>query len=200
MSKYSIVVNGPYVAEMHIDTQVVYAAPVQVNYTNAPMQVNYNNVPQQSAATASRQSEQATPRKPKEPVQQDRAYMTFKTTGILPAHLTMLCRKLIQVGWIAKDTQPDDFCNLFRGKTNNAKVTWTGAVGKGNLVFLFNVMVRQGKIAVPENHSATTILEAHFVDTNGKYLTGLNSSKESPKHLPVIKECIDILQLEVDID
>ena len=130
----------------------------------------------------------------------DRAYMTFKTTGILPAHLTMLCRKLIQVGWIAKDTQPDDFCNLFSGKTNNAKVTWTGTVGKGMLVFLFNAMVQQGKIAVPESHSVTTILEAHFVDTDGKYLTCLNSSKESPKHLPVIKECIDILQLEVDID
>lgn len=133
-------------------------------------------------------------------VQQDRAYMTFKTTGILPAHLMMVCRKLIQVGWIAKDTQPDDFCNLFSGKTNNTKVTWTGAVGKGMLVCLFNVMVQQSKIAVPENYSVTTILEAHFVDTSGTYLTGLNSSKHSPKHMPVIKECVDILQLEVDVD
>ncbi len=182
----NIIVNGQYIEQINIGTQVFYTAPVQVNYSNVP-----------------RQSEQgAPPKQPKQKkeVQQDRAYATFKTTGILPAHLTMLCQKLIMVGWIAKDTQPDDFCNLFRGKTNNAKVTWTGAVGKGNLVFLFNVMVQQGKIAVPEKHSVTTILEAHFVDKEGNYLTCLNSSKESPKHLPIIKECIDILQLEVDID
>ena len=189
----NIIVNGQYIEKINIGTQI---------FCTAPMQVNYNYMPRQSEQAASRQSEAASPKqaKPKREVQQDRAYMTFKTTGILPAHLTMLCRKLIQVGWIAKDTQPDDFCNLFTGKTNNAKVTWTGNVGKGNLVSLLNVMVQQGKIAVPENHSATTILEAHFVDKEGKYLTGLNSSKESPKHLPIIKECIDILQLEVDVD
>lgn len=189
----NITVNGQYIEKINIGTQI---------FCTAPVQVNYNYVPQQSETAAPRQSEAASPKqaKPKREVQQDRAYMTFKTTGILPAHLTMLCRKLIQVGWIAKDTQPDDFCNLFTGKTNNAKVTWTGNVGKGNLVSLLNVMVQQGKIAVPENHSATTILEAHFVDKEGKYLTGLNSSKESPKHLPIIKECIDILQLEVDVD
>ena len=189
----NIIVNGQYIEKINIGTQIFYTAPVQVNY---------NYVPQQSETAAPRQSEAASPKqaKPKREVQQDRAYMTFKTTGILPAHLTMLCRKLIQVGWIAKDTQPDDFCNLFTGKTNNAKVTWTGNVGKGNLVSLLNVMVQQGKIAVPENHSATTILEAHFVDKEGKYLTGLNSSKHSPKHMPVIKECMDILQLEVDVD
>lgn len=187
------IVNGQYIEKINIGTQI---------FCTAPVQVNYNYVPQQSETAAPRQSEAASPKqaKPKREVQQDRAYMTFKTTGILPAHLTMLCRKLIQVGWIAKDTQPDEFCNLFTGKTNNAKVTWTGNVGKGNLVSLLNVMVQQGKIAVPENHSATTILEAHFVDKEGKYLTGLNSSKESPKHLPIIKECIDILQLEVDVD
>lgn len=190
----NIIVNGQYIEAINIGTQI---------FCSAPTQVNYSNMPRQSEQAASRQNvPEASPKQPKQKkeVQRDRAYMTFKTTGILPAHLTMLCRKLIQVGWIAKDTQPDDFCNMFTGKTNNAKVTWTGAVGKGNLLFLFNAMVQQGKIAVPENHSATTILEAHFVDKEGKYLTGLNSSKESPKYLPVIKECIDILQLEVEVD
>lgn len=196
MGKRTIIVNGQYIKEINVGTQIIYAAPVQVNYNYVPRQSE--QVAQQKCEEQSRQS--AAARKPKPEVQVDRAYMTFKTTGILPAHLMMLCQKLIQVGWIAKDTQPDDFCNLFRGKTNNAKVTWTGRVGKGMLVFLFNVMVQQGKIAVPEKHSVTTILEAHFVDTNGKYLTGLNSSKESPKHLPVIKECMDILLLEVEVE
>lgn len=138
--------------------------------------------------------------KAKPEVQQDRAYVTFTMSDSTVGHIDMLRQKLIQVGWIAKDTQPDDFYKLFSGKVNNTKVTWTGAVGKGMLVFLFNAMVKQNKIAVPDSHSVVTILEAHFVDMNGAYLTCLNSSKESPKHLPIIKECLDILLLEVNMD
>lgn len=170
---------------MHVDTQIFCSAPMQVNYATSPHQ----SAPSATAAAPK-------PAKPKPEVQQDRVYMTFKTTGILPAHLTMLCRKLIQVGWIAKDTQPDDFCNLFRGKTNNAKVTWTGAVGKGMLVFLFKQMVEQQHITVPQGHTINTILEAHVLDKNGKYITGLNKTTVTPKHYPIVKECLDILQLD----
>ena len=132
--------------------------------------------------------------------QQDRTYITFTRSGITVGHLDMLRQKLIQVGWIAKDTLPDDFYKLFSGKTNSTKIIWTGAVGKGMLLFLFQKMVDQGEIVVPDNHSITTILESHFVDKDGKYISGLNSSKESPKHFPIIKECLNILQLEVDND
>lgn len=141
-----------------------------------------------------------TERRPKEPVQQDRTYITFTMSGITVGHIDMLRQKLIQVGWIAKDTLPDDFYKLFSGKTNSTKITWTGAVGKGMLLFLFQKMVDQGEIVVPDNHSITTILESHFVDEHGIYISGLNSSKESSKHFPIVKECLDILQLEVDND
>ncbi len=141
-----------------------------------------------------------TERRPKEPAQQDRTYITFTMSGITVGHIDMLRQKLIQVGWIAKDTLPDDFYKLFSGKTNSTKITWTGAVGKGMLLFLFQKMVDQGEIVVPDNHSITTILESHFVDEHGKYISGLNSSKESSKHFPIVKECLNILQLEVDND
>ena len=136
----------------------------------------------------------------KKPVQQDRTYITFTMSGITVGHIDMLRQKLIQVGWIAKDTLPDNFYKLFSGKTNSIKITWTGAVGKGMLLFLFQKMVDQGEIVVPDNHSITTILESHFVDEHGIYISGLNSSKESPKHFPIVKECLNILQLEVDND
>ena len=139
-------------------------------------------------------------RQPKEPIQPDRNYITFKMGNITDGHLQMLRKKLVDVGWIAKDTQPDAFTKLFSGKTNTIKITWTGIVGKGMLLFLFSKMVEQRLIVVPENHSIATILENHFIDTDGNYLSGLNSSKESIKHLPVVKECLDILQLEVDTD
>ena len=136
----------------------------------------------------------------KKPAQQDRTYITFTMSGITVGHIDLLRQKLIQVGWIAKDTLPDDFYKLFSGKTNSAKITWTGAVGKGMLLFLFQKMVDQGEIVVPDNHSIATILESHFVNEHGKYISGLNSSKESPKHFPIVKECLNILQLEVDND
>ena len=136
----------------------------------------------------------------KKPAQQNRNYITFTMSGINVGHINMLRQKLIQVGWIAKDTLPDDFYKLFSGKTNSTKITWTGAVGKGMLLFLFQKMVEQGEIVVPDNHSITTILESHFVDKNGIYISGLNSSKESSKHFPVVNECLNILQLEADND
>ena len=139
-------------------------------------------------------------RQPKEPIQPDRNYITFSMSNITEGHLQILRQKLINVGWIANDTQPDAFAKLFSGKTNTIKITWTGIVGKGMLRFLFNKMVEQRFIIVPDSHSIDTILENHFIDTDGNYLSGLNSSKESIKHLPVVKECLDILQLEVDTD
>ena len=138
--------------------------------------------------------------KPKKEKQTSPKYITFKMGNITHGHLQMLRLKLIDTGWIANDTQPDDFDNLFNGKINNTQITWTGSVGKGMLVFLFTKMAEQQLIIVPENHSITTILENHFTDANGKALSGLNSSKESLKHIPVVKECIDILLLDPNND
>ena len=139
-------------------------------------------------------------RKPKAQLQPDRNYITFTMSDITEGHLQMLRQKLIQVGWIADDTQPDAFTKLFSGKTTTTKITWTGIVGKGMLRFLFTKMAEQRHIIVPENHSIDTILENHFINSDGNYLSGLNSSKESNKHLPIVKECLDILLLEVDTD
>ncbi len=146
-------------------------------------------------------SKQPTKRvKPKETVQRDRNYTTFKMCGITEAHLQLLRQELIKEEWIARDTQPDDFCMLFSGKTNNTKITWTGKVGKGMLRYLFQRMEKEQKISVPYAYHLTTILESHFVDQEGNYLYGLNKGTISNKHLPVIKACIDLLQLQVDID
>lgn len=139
------------------------------------------------------------PRPKKEPRPTPKS-ITFKMGNITDGHLQMLRLKLIEAGWIANDTQPDDFAKLFSGKLNSTQITWTSNVGKGMLLFLFNKMAEQGLIVVPTNHSLTTILEKHFIDSDGNNLSGLNKSKESTKHLPIVKECLDILQLEVDID
>lgn len=146
------------------------------------------------------EAEQPKQPKPKKEQRPTPKSITFKMGNITDGHLQMLRLKLIDAGWIARDTQPDDFTKLFTGKLNSTQITWTGNVGKGMLVFLFSKMAEQGYIVVPTNHSITTILENHFIDADGNNLSGLNSSKESTKHLPIVKECLDILQLEADAD
>jgi len=137
-------------------------------------------------------------RRTDEPVQLDRNYITFSMCGIMYAHLQMLRQTLIKAEWIARDTQPDDFDKLFSGKINNAKVTWTNKAGKGMLLFLFRQMYKQQKISIPYGYHLATILESHFVDPDGHYLSNLNNSKDCRMHLPVIKECMDRLQLDIN--
>lgn len=138
--------------------------------------------------------------KAKEPVQLDLNFITFSMCDITRGHLQLLRLTLIKAGWIARDTNPDDFDKLFSGKINNTKITWTKKVGKGTLLFLFRLMLKQRKIAVPYGHHLPTILESHFVDPDGNYLSNLNNSKDCRTHLQVIKECMDQLQLEIDLD
>ena len=126
--------------------------------------------------------------------------ITFQLGNITDGHLQLLRLKLMEVGWIAKDTQPDDFAKLFSGTTNHTKIVWTGCVGKGMLVFLFKEMEKHHYLIVPENNSINTILECHFVDETGRKLTGLHSSKPTKKFMPIIKQCLDQLQIEINLD
>lgn len=126
--------------------------------------------------------------------------ITFQLGNITDGHLQLLRLKLMEVGWIAKDTQPDDFAKLFSSTTNHTKIVWTGCVGKGMLVFLFKEMEKHHYLIVPENNSINTILECHFVDETGRKLTGLHSSKPTKKFMPIIKQCLDQLQIEINLD
>ena len=155
----------------------------------------YTNAPNEPAATVQQTKQR---RRTDEPVQLDRNYITFSMCGIMYAHLQMLRQTLIKAEWIARDTQPDDFDKLFSGKINNAKVTWTNKAGKGMLLFLFRQMYKQQKISIPYGYHLATILESHFVDPDGHYLSNLNNSKDCRMHLPVIKECMDRLQLDIN--
>ncbi len=55
-------------------------------------------------------------------------------------------------------------------------------------------MVKEKFIDVPHGYSHIKTVESHFVDKNGNYLTGLNSSKQSKKALPAVKQLLDLLQ------
>lgn len=130
----------------------------------------------------------------------DRCFMTFQTNGITTGHVTLLYQKLMDCEWIPKNTPADDFQKLFSGKTCVCKITWIGG-GKGNLRELFRIMREQQLITIPGNNGLEAVLESHFVDKNSNYLTGLNSSGNgAKKSLPIINECIRILQTSLDFD
>lgn len=137
---------------------------------------------------------QSKPRKRKEPVQLDVAYMTFKMNGIAIGHINLLHQKLCAFGWIPKDTPADDFSDLFSGKAKYVKIQWN--IGKGTLLYLFSVMYKQKKISIDKGYTVTSILEHHFVDENGQLLSGLHSGKAGIKVLPLVNQCFKILLIE----
>ena len=131
---------------------------------------------------------------------EDLRYMTFQKRGIVDGHLAMVSNHLVQNGWLDEATQPDDFCDLFSGKTKFTKIKWTGKVGLGMLVYLVNKMVELKKIIVPKGYTVNTILQTHVIDKHDKYISGLNKTTVTNKHLPIVQECIEFLFLEIDTD
>ena len=124
--------------------------------------------------------------------------MTFRRKGsVTEGHLTILHSKLIDEGWI--DGIEGDFKALFSGERDEACcVTWLGKYGNGTLVELFRQLVGEGLVIVPKGYSLPYILEGHFKDQEGKWLTRLDKGdKANEKALPVIEECVDLLKMNV---
>ena len=135
----------------------------------------------------------ATGSKPKKP----RETMTFKRKGkVTEPHLLLLYMMLTKEEWI--EGNDADFKALFSGsRDEDCELTWTGKFGKGTLVELFRQMVSAGQIEVPQGFTLSAILEGHFKDKQGKWLTGLDKGDSAnDKALPVIQECIK--QLNID--
>ena len=127
-----------------------------------------------------------------------REEMTLRCKGsVTEGHLTMLHLKLIEEGWI--DCIEGDFKALFSGKRDEAcTLTWLGKFGNGTLVELFRQLVGEGLVIVPKGYSLPYILEGHFKDQEGKWLTRLDKGdKAHDKALPVIQECVDLLKMNV---
>ena len=121
--------------------------------------------------------------------------MTFKRMGnVLEGHITLLFNKLVKEGWIGGNEA--DFKALFSGKRDeNCMLTWVGLYGKSTLVELFRQFIKAGLVVLKEGYTLSSVLEGHFVDRKGQWLTGLDKG-DSPneKALPMIMECVKLLQ------
>ena len=130
-----------------------------------------------------------------------REVMTLKRRSkVLDGHLTLLFQKLTKEGWI--DGFEANFKNLFSGQRDeNCQLTWTGLYGKGTLVELFKQLIKAELIDVPAGFTLSSILEGHFMDKQGQWLTGLdNGDPAHNKALPVIQECVNLLKISPDAD
>ena len=137
----------------------------------------------------------ATGSKPKKP----RETMTFgRKSGVTEGHMTLLYQKLVKEGWI--EGNEADFKALFSGKRDeNCELTWKGMFGKGTLVELFKRFLVEGLVTVAEGFTLPAILEGHFKDISGAWLTGLDKGNSAnDKALPIITECVRLLKASPD--
>jgi hypothetical protein len=114
----------------------------------------------------------------------DPDFITF-TKKVTNYNIMLLYQEMLKAKWIA-DGEPDNFFALFNGGTSEAKIVWTNKVGRDNLYALFKMMVDERFISAPNTHSVQKIVESHFVDVNGHYLTGIDGGKHSGKALALI--------------
>jgi hypothetical protein len=135
-----------------------------------------------------------------------RETMTFKRkSGVTDANLSILYMKLTKskedkgVEWI--DGNEVDFKALFSGKRDeDCELKWKGVFGKATLVELFKQLNQAGLIEVPKGYTIPSILEGHFKDMSGVWLTGLDKGNAAnDKALPVILECIQLLKTNIDV-
>ena len=126
-----------------------------------------------------------------------RETMTLKRKScVLDGHLTLLFDKLTKEGWI--EGYEAHFKALFSGQRDeDCQLVWKRKYGKGTLVELFKQLVKAGFVIVPKAFTLSEILESHFKDENGFWLTGLNKgNKANEQALPMIQECIRLLALD----
>ena len=134
-----------------------------------------------------------TGQKPEKP----RETMTFgRKSGVTEGHIVLLYQKLVKEGWI--EGNDADFKALFSGsRDEDCELVWLGKYGKGTLVELFKQFVQAKLIVVSDGFTLSSILEGHFKDTDGKWLTGLDKGDSAnSKALPVIQECVKLLKAD----
>jgi len=127
-----------------------------------------------------------------------RETMTFGRKGkVTDDHLKVFFNTVVQDEWIDGDEK--SFRALFSGKREeDCILTWTGKHGKGTLVGLFKELVDAELVTVPKGYTIPSILEGHFQDSEGRWLTGLDKgNKARSKALTTIKGYKDILESDL---
>lgn len=120
---------------------------------------------------------------------------------ITPNHLKLLLQQLQEVGWVSTSSNDADFRALFSGKVSSCEIIWTGEVGLGTLKELFNAMLDEQLISLPGGaRSVNSVLENHFVDASGHFVSDLNSSLPADSSFQTINKLVEILKVRLKTD
>lgn len=112
-----------------------------------------------------------------------------KGQGVTDLHINAIYNYLTSRGWISAQTQQTTFQMLFSGKSNSSEIIWTGQdkrgmnepspLGVSALYSLFKQMKDDGLITTDNDKSVGPILETHFIDSTGKFLTSVSNSTKT---------------------
>ena len=191
INKSGIKVAGDLVLEKHVEHEVANVEPGGIG-----IQIN-NDSSAKAAKPAAKRDRQNGGEKPDKP----RETMTFQHKAcVLEGHLTLLFDKLTKAGWISGEEA--HFKALFSGELDEAcTLTWISGYGKGTLVELFKQLVGSKLVIVPKGFTLSAILEGHFTDADGKWLTGLDKGNAAnDKAMPFIQECVNLLKMSPNGD
>ena len=116
--------------------------------------------------------------------------------------LQKLYAVLVQMGWIAADTQQRDFIDLFSGEESFVRVVWLDDVNV--LAELFRELVtRKRYIQLPDGYSIWVMVNARFWDHEGNKEFGnekLGSTRAPIDSKEDIDLLVEILNPETDLD
>ena len=105
--------------------------------------------------------------------------------------IIQLYQCLLRAGWIASNTNPEDFLSLFSGHDTNCKILWTGK--KTYLVYLFKLLTDRQYISTSKGVGRWMIVSSHFVDVHGRLFTHLNSQRTPLKAQQTIDQLAELL-------
>ena len=112
--------------------------------------------------------------------------------------------------WISTQTKEADFLRLFNGQDNDCEIIWTGQDKVGNnepiilgvsaLYVLFKSMADDGYIMTgTKSNRVGPILESHFVDSEGHFLTSVSNVKTTSQTASTyIKKILATMQVRAN--
>ncbi len=123
------------------------------------------------------------------------ATFTYRWFESEQRRIIQLYQCLLRAGWIAPNTNPDDFLSLFSGHDTNCKIHWTGK--KTYLVYLFKLLTDRQYISTPKGVGRWMIVSSHFVDVHGCLFIHLNSQRTPLKAQPAIDQLAELLNASI---
>ena len=194
----NIYVAGNYIAEQHIETQILHADNV---YNHAPQQFR-THLPLTDVEDVMPSAKSTTDRPSKRPnahhFLETRTFI-YRYNNARPEdsrRLPLLFQFLTKEhhhtkSYLEPETKPDDFYALFNGELSNVVVTWCGS--KQDLYYFIKRLIERNLIEIPQSLTIWTITQNHFSDRRGNYFEEMRNQHNPKTSLPVIERLIDIL-------